>query len=135
MIRSLTLSALLFVSACASIAQGESQDFRVKTVPDGARCTIARQGDTIAVIAQTPGEVEIERDAHDIDIVCTKDGYNDKKVTRISETHVAFWYNFYWLYPIITAPITLVGVIVDLSTGAYHDYDSPVTVTLDTEGA
>lgn len=135
MLRSLTLCALLFVSACASIAQGESQDIRVKTVPDGAKCTIVREGETIAVIAPTPGEAEIERNAHDIDILCTKDGYREAKLTRISETNVAFWYNFYWLLPLITAPITLVGVIVDLSTGAYHDYDSPVTVTMDTEGA
>ena len=135
MIRSLILCAVLGVSACASIAQGQNQNFRVKTAPEGAQCTILREGDTIAVIAPTPGEAEIERDAHDIDIVCTKVGYTDAKLTRLSETHTAFWYNFYWLYPIITAPITLVGVIVDLSTGAYHDYDSPVTVTLEAEGA
>lgn len=51
------------------------------------------------------------------------------------ETNIAVWKNFYRLLPLSTAPITAVGVIVDLSTGAYHDYDSPVSVTLETEGA
>jgi hypothetical protein len=122
---------LLFLGACASIAQGTMQEVEVRSKPDGAQCQISQQGAQVASVSTTPGIATVSREGNDLQITCKKEAYNDAEAT--SSYHAmspAFWYNFYWLLPIITFPVTIVGVIVDLSTGAYHYYDSPIELTL-----
>jgi hypothetical protein len=91
---------------------------------------VAREGRVIATLPATPGTVTVTRESEPIEITCNKELYDDGGLVVSSDVAAAFWYNFYWLLPLITAPATLVGSVVDLSTGAYHHYDSPIDLTL-----
>lgn len=128
----LTAGVLLLATAaagCASIAQGDQQEVEIRTTPPDARCDIARGGAALGSVT-TPGSLRLPRSGDAIDVACAKAGYEDAHVAVESGTNAAFWYNFYWLYPIITAPVTLIGLAVDWSTGDYHAYDSPIDLTL-----
>lgn len=125
-----TLAALvatgIFLSSCASIFDGTSQDIAVVTNPAGASCIFERQGMNIGTIGSTPATLNVPKRKYDLLIRCNKPGYqegtylNHSGVTALIAGNIA-------ADLLLTAGISS---IVDSSTGADNKYDSAVNITL-----
>ena len=117
----LPLAALLLVSGCASIISGTTQEVAVNSSPDGATCDITRQGVRVQQVV-TPASTIVERTKHDLLISCRKPGYQEATATDPSGVEP-------WLFGNLLAG-GVVGLVVDLSTGADNKYASPASVVL-----
>jgi hypothetical protein len=103
---------------------------QVDTEPAAAYCDVLRQGELLASVDSTPGIANITRTKYSIEVVCRKPGYQQVTCADSPGTTAAFWYNLYWLLPIITFPATPIGMIVDSATGSDNKYTSPLKLTL-----
>jgi hypothetical protein len=118
----ITAALLLSLSACASIVEGTSQEIVVNTTPEGANCSLMREGISIARIDPTPGAATIKKTKNDITVVCTKAGY--EKATFFNKSDVAGG---------TVGNIILgggIGWAIDSAAGADNKYESPVNMTL-----
>src|ERR1051325_8256474 len=98
-------SAVLAVFAtlgagCASLVSGSSQKVRINSEPAGANARIEAQNVT------TPGVATLKRDRN-YTVYISKEGYEEQKVYLNMEMNPWVWGNF-----------SLVGMIIDMSTGA-----------------
>lgn len=67
---------ILLLSACTAAPEGGTlQNIHVRTEPDGARCTLFREGETIGVISTTPGSATIATGASEITVICNRTGW------------------------------------------------------------
>ncbi len=114
--------ALATASGCASITKGTSQSVTVNTEPAGANCILSRDGQQIAVVNPTPGTIQVGKASGTISILCKKTRYQDAAGTLASTFQSMTFGN------IIFGGI--IGVAVDASTGAMHEYPPMITVTL-----
>lgn len=109
--------ALCFLSGCASIVTGNHQKLSVQTTPiNGARCELTNQNGTWS-IASTPGEVTIHRDHSNLVINCFKETYDGDITVKSKMKGLSFVGG-------------VLGVAVDMGTGAAYDYPNLVTVKL-----
>ncbi len=106
---------------CATITQGTTQPINIDSEPNGADCTLTREGQALNTVT-TPAPVTVKRNAATIHVVCKKAGYEDGRVIMNSRFESASAGNF------LLGGI--VGVMVDASTGANSRYDSYVLVRL-----
>lgn len=116
------LSATL-LTGCAAVVEGVRQDITVNTTPDGASCALNRAGVPIATITSTPATVNVRKTRDDIEIVCELDGY--LKTARIDESGTA---------AVVFGNILIggvIGLVVDVSTGASNKYDDTLEIALD----
>src|SRR5260221_2686813 len=81
-----TVALLLGLGGCASVAEGTSQVLSVDSNPQGARCELFRDGNSLGA-ATTPGTVEVSKSRKDITVTCTKPGYAES--TAIIESDMA----------------------------------------------
>lgn len=116
------LTFLVLLSACSSVIEGTSQEIVVNTVPEGADCAFEREGQVIGRINQTPGGLTIEKTKHDLNIVCTKDGYQEATYFNKSDVAGATVGNI-----ILGGGI---GWIIDSANGADNKYTTPVNITM-----
>jgi hypothetical protein len=107
-------------SGCASIVEGTDQSVTVQTTPSGASCELKRDGEVIGIVNPTPGTVTVDKSKDDIAVICRKDGYQDASGTLSSEFQGMTFGNILFG--------GLIGVAVDASSGAMHEY--PVSVTI-----
>lgn len=112
----------LFLSGCASVIEGESQDVAVDTTPEGASCTFIRNNISIGTIPSTPGTLHISKTKDDISIKCDKPGYQTATYLNSSE-----YPKYNWAYILVGGPV---GWGIDSATGADNQYASPVTINL-----
>lgn len=121
--------ALIGLSACSSIIEGTSQQISVVTNPPGASCRFDRNGETIGVVNPTPGGLVVKKSKHDIDVVCTKDGYEEARYHNKSGVEDATFGNI-----VLGGGI---GWAIDSASGADNKYDPTVNLTLNAkpEGA
>jgi len=117
----LSLPLLLLGGGCASVASGTTQDLTFDSVPQGAECTMVREGELISKFT-TPTTIEVSRDKDDLHIVCKKEGYHDASNVIDSEIEATTVGN------VLLGG--LVGWAVDSATGADNHYDEHLTVTL-----
>ena len=117
----LALPVLLLSGGCASIVSGTSQTLAFDSNPQGADCTLTREEVRIGSTT-TPGSVVVQKDKHDILVVCNKDGYHEASNVLDSDVEGMTFGNL-----IIGG---VVGWIIDSSTGADNKYDEHITVTL-----
>jgi hypothetical protein len=122
--RALLVLLAAVTAGCSTIIEGTRQEIAVKTVPDGATCNLSREGFVIAVIPATPGKASVDKNKHDITIVCEKDGYEAATYENKSDVAAAQATNLLLLW---TAPI---GWAIDASTGANNKYAGEVELTL-----
>lgn len=123
MMRSLSATAaLLLLSACSSILSGTSQEIAVNTDPNGAHCSLQREGVVIAEVPSTPGAVKVQKTKHDITILCDKDGYQQAAYRNKSGVDGMTLGN------IVAGG--LVGWGIDSATGADNKYDGTVNLRL-----
>ena len=113
---------LMAVSGCATIATGTSQAINVSTVPPGASCTLDRVGERVGVVPMTPGTVTVDKTKHDLAVTCAKDGYQTVTVTHEPTFNLAVIGN------VVAGGV--IGLVVDASTGAIHNYPANLRVDL-----
>jgi hypothetical protein len=121
------LAAIAPLCACATVVEGTSQSITINTEPQGAECHLNRKGKEIGAIAQTPGSVRIDKSGADITVTCTKDGYQETKVTSSSKFVGTTAGN------IIAGGV--IGIVVDAASGANYVYPDSVQVALAPAGA
>jgi hypothetical protein len=109
-------------SGCASIVEGTDQSVTVQTSPSGASCELKRDGQVIGVVNPTPGTVTVDKSKDDISVICKKDGYQDASGAFSSDFQGMTFGNILFG--------GLIGVAVDASSGAMHEYPASVTVAM-----
>lgn len=109
-------------SGCASIVEGTDQSLTVQTSPSGASCELKRDGQVIGVVNPTPGTVTVGKSKDDISVICKKDGYQDAIGAFSSDFQGMTFGNIVFG--------GLIGVAVDASSGAMHEYPASVTVAM-----
>jgi hypothetical protein len=122
-LRSLVAVALVgtALSGCASIIKGQSQEIAITTPPaTGASCTLTSPRGQWTVT--TPAAVTVKRSKKDVQIHCTKDGYQDASATIPSDFEL-------WALGNLLAG-GVIGVGVDASTGAINKYPSTFEVPM-----
>jgi uncharacterized protein YceK len=117
------LAVLVLTSGCASIISGTQQNVSVDSNPQGADCALVRDGQTIGNI-KTPGSTVIQRTKTDIDVKCTKEGYQATAALNKSGTEP-------WVFGNIVFG-GLIGLAIDLAQGAQNKYDEKTFVNLPT---
>lgn len=112
----------ILLSACSSIIEGTSQEIVINTSPEGANCALEREGMVIGRIDPTPGGVVVKKTKHDINITCTKKGYETATYFNKSDVAGATVGNI-----ILGGGI---GWAIDSANGADNKYTSPVNISL-----
>lgn len=110
------------LSGCASITKGSAQTVAVTTEPAGAACTLTREGQVIGEINPTPSTVSVFKSGKPIIVTCRLAGYAD------SSAQLGAGFEDMTLGNIIFGG--LIGVFVDMGSGATHDYPTTVAITL-----
>lgn len=116
----LALAACL--PACATILEGPSQDMAVDTSPQGANCSVDREGEHLGTVAPTPGTLKLGKSRHDLAVTCSKPGYVTATTMQPSRFVGTTFLNF-----IVGGGV---GFIVDASTGANNVYPKQVRMDL-----
>ena len=114
--------ALAALSGCSSIINGSTQELMINTNPSGADCAVQRQGLTIGRVAPTPGAVTVKKTKYDIQLICTKPGYQTAQYYNRSGSEGATWGNI-----ILGGGI---GWAIDSASGSDNHYESPVNMTM-----
>ena len=111
----------LNLSACASVIKGGSASVAVTTPPiSGANCVLSSPEGSWQLVS--PSSVTVSRSKHDIQVRCTKDGYQDAAAVIPSS------FEGWTLGNIILGGI--IGVGVDAATGAMNDYPNAFQVPM-----
>lgn len=118
----LALFISVFLTGCASIIDGTSQEIVVNTNPPGASCVLNREGSPIARISETPGGTVVKKTKHDITILCNKQGYEEATFLNHSGVEGATFGNI-----VLGGGI---GWAIDSASGADNKYTSPVNISL-----
>lgn len=116
------LALVALLPACATVVEGTSDTVTLSTSPAGATCTVDRNGERVAAVATTPGSVRIGKSRHDLNVTCTKEGYQPATVAASSKFTGATFGN------VIAGGV--VGVVVDAASGANNRYPSEVRLDL-----
>lgn len=116
------LGAAALLSACASITKGTDQNVVVNTSPQGARCELMRDGSILTIVDPTPGTINISKSSEDIQIKCSKDGFQTAQYVLESEAEAMTAGN------VIFGGV--IGLAVDAGTGAINKYDANITVVM-----
>ena len=123
-LRVLSCAALVGLGGCASIIKGTSQTVGIDTSPQGAACTVTREGAQLAKIDSTPGKLELSRSKNALVVSCVKPPEYPTPTVQTVESQ----FNGVTAGNILLGGI--VGIAIDASTGANNTYPEQVTVTL-----
>ena len=120
----MTASAVLALGlgGCATIVEGTSQNVSISTQPPGAACTVSRQGQQIAAVISTPGNVKVDKSKNDLVVTCTKEGYQPSTGVYSSTFNGTTFGN------IILGGVA--GAVIDASTGASYNYPQQVSIAM-----
>lgn len=116
----IALVSLSFLSACASIVEGSTQNITVDTNPQmAANCELKNERGDWSVL--TPGSVGIKRSKSDLNVNCTAPGYSGE--LRLSADAESWG-----IGNVIAGGV--IGAGVDAGTGAMFSYDDRITVPM-----
>lgn len=118
----LLAASAFVVSGCATVIKGTDESISVITEPQGATCTLVREGKTVGVVNPTPGTVELDRDKDDISVNCVLADYEDSSEVISSE------FTGYTLGNVILGGG--IGAVVDAASGANSEYPDSITVMM-----
>jgi hypothetical protein len=117
------VAAALSLAACASIAEGTSQQIYVTTTPEtGAACTASNGRGEWDVV--TPGTVTVKKSETVLKIRCSKPGWKDATVYAAGKISTANLVGNMLPY------VGLLNAAVDASTGAALTYPGSYTIEL-----
>jgi hypothetical protein len=121
----ISCSTAVLLTSCASIIDGRSQTLSFHSSPNGADCLLTRNGLSIARLT-TPAGVVVEKTKHNIQVVCSKDGYEDSTVVLKSEIAGSTFGNI-----ILGGGI---GWAIDSASGADNKYQEVTNISLARKG-
>jgi hypothetical protein len=118
----LAVSAVsLCLSACATIVTSSNQDIAVTSAPgDQAMCTATNGVGSWTVT--TPGSIKVERSKNDLQVSCTKAGFQNAQATGASG------FEPWALGNILLGG--LIGLGIDWASGSIHKYPNAIQVPL-----
>ena len=116
------LALVALLPACATVVEGTSDNVTLSTTPAGATCTVDRNGERVGAVAATPGSLRLSKSRHDLNVTCTKEGYQPATTTASSRFTGSTFGN--------VLAGGLVGVVVDAASGANSRYPSDVRLDL-----
>jgi hypothetical protein len=116
------VALLSFLSGCAAVIEGTTQDIEVTTIPPGASCNFLRDGQQLGSILTTPGSFHVDKTKDDLTISCQKPGIGQGSLLDASG-----YPKYNWLYILVGGPI---GWGYDSAVGADNLYQSPVQINL-----
>ena len=109
------------LSGCASVIKGSTASLGITTPPvTGATCTLSSSEGSWQMTS--PGTVTVSRSKHDINIRCTKEGYQEAAAVIPSS------FEGWTLGNLLIGGI--IGVGVDAATGAMNDYPNAFQVPM-----
>jgi hypothetical protein len=109
------------LSACASIVKGSTASVAITTPPtSGADCTLNSPEGTWQVTS--PASITLPRSKHDIQVRCTKEGYQEAAAVLPST------FEGWTLGNLIIGGV--IGLGVDAATGALNDYPNAFQVPM-----
>jgi hypothetical protein len=108
------------MTGCATVVSGTSQSIAVASDPPGSTCELSRSGERIGAVAATPASVVVSKSGRMITVACEKAGYRPAESNLPSRGNP-------WVFGNLLIG-GLVGVIVDLASGAYGGYPTSVDV-------
>ena len=111
-----------FLSACATIVEGNDQTVTVMTQPPGATCKLVRGETVVAVVNPTPGSIQVEKSHDDISVLCEMEDHESGAGTLASRFEGMTFGNILFG--------GLIGVAVDAGSGAMHDYPGSITLIM-----
>ena len=120
------LAIVVLSSGCASIVSGTNQSLSITSASAsgadvaGAKCSLVN--DKGSWYATTPGSVTVHRSYGDLSVTCTHEAHNDGTATIKSTTKGMAAGNILFG--------GLVGVGVDVASGAAYDYPDLIRVTM-----
>lgn len=76
-------------TGCESTPEEYTQEVLVNTNPEGAHCSLLREGKPVGEITKTPGTVTVKVTKHDITIRCEKTGFHTATYFNASEVEGA----------------------------------------------
>jgi hypothetical protein len=121
-------SALLIASlggslaGCSTLTQGSAQTIAINTYPPGCDCTLTRDGAIIGEINPTPATVSVFKDNKPIYIRCRKKGF------RENSGQLSSGFEAMTVGNVIFGG--LIGVFVDMGSGATHHYPTTASVIM-----
>ncbi|MDX2019060.1 MAG: PEGA domain-containing protein [Deltaproteobacteria bacterium] len=118
--KSLLAGLSLLTAGCATIFSGTSQNVTVQSTPAGARARVMIDGAVANEIA-TPAVVKLAK-GQKVTIEVSAEGYMPARIDLEKSINGWYWVDVFTL--------NLVGIAVDLGTGAWANYDDQVFVTL-----
>ena len=110
------------LGACASLVKGSAQTIAIRTDPPGAACTLTRAGLDIGDVDPTPATVSVFKSGEPILVQCRKPGYTPATTTLGAGFEGATVGNIVFG--------GLIGVFVDMGSGATHEYQKAVSIAL-----
>ncbi len=116
------LLSIVALPGCATMMEGTGQSVSVATTPAGATCEMDRAGTKLGMVNPTPGSLRIDKSKNDLDVTCSKPGYQQAR-TSTSPKFVGTTFG-----NIVFGG--LIGVAVDAATGANYEYPSEIKVEL-----
>lgn len=121
----LAIAFLTQIVGCASIVSGSNQSISVETKNDsgsvvGATCKLTNNKGTWYVT--TPGSTTVQRSIQDLGVTCTKQDHVESTVAVKSSTKGMAFGNILFG--------GVIGVGVDVATGAAYDYPTVISVAL-----
>lgn len=124
------LAVSFALGGCASIVNGQNQSVSVEAKTDtgplnSASCRLVNDKGTWFIT--TPGSTTVHRSYEDLSVYCEKEGQQPGSVAVKSSTKPMAFGNILFG--------GLIGVGVDVSSGAAYDYPNLVTVVMGTNSA
>ena len=116
---------IILPSACSTVVEGSDQPMTLLTNPDGAKCTLSRDGAVISAISSTPGSVVVSKSKDEIVANCTREGYLEALETI--ESGATGWSAGNIAFGLLGGGI---GLIIDSASGAMNKYPETVTIHL-----
>lgn len=122
-IKFFTLTAILFLTGCATITQGTQQIIVFKLEPKDTKCDVNRVGDgKLGSISSSLNTIQVGKDKDDIVVTCTAPGYKQQVTKVVSGATGAG----------VTGVLIDFG-ITDMITGAMYRYPEEVSIVLEKE--
>lgn len=119
-------AAITILSGCASIAGSSNQPISVQAMKSGAQvsgATCELTNDKGSWYVTTPGSVTVHKAFGDMSIKCQKESIDPALTTAKSSANGLVFGNILFG--------GLIGLAVDMGTGAGYDYPNVVTVLMD----
>lgn len=111
-----------FLTGCATITTGTDQRVEILTDPEGAACSFTRNGESIGEVNPTPGHLTVSKANADILVNCSKEGYFENAGKVGSKFQAMTFGNILFG--------GLIGVIIDVASGATTEYEPRIKITM-----